>query len=258
MALIFTPPDRYLHVGIFPKPRTVTQRIEDAPPFLSGLRMLFLSDVHLRAGVSDRRLSQLIDSIAAQNASMLLLGGDYGERPQDCQRFFAALRGLSFPLGAWAVCGNNDCCTADFESWLADSGITLLNNAAAFLPLNGGRLAIGGCADHKNGQPQTAGIFDAAPADYRILLSHYPVRPDCGCDLLLSGHTHAGQCNLLGVTPYTLGFERRYALCGVRGMQKIDGMRVLIGNGIGVSRIPLRLGAQPQIYLLEFGNGNFR
>ena len=35
--------------------------------------------------------------------------------------------------------------------------------------------------------------------------------------------------------------------------QRFGDMRMFIGNGIGISRIPLRMGAQPQIYLLNFG-----
>lgn len=252
-----TRPDCDLHLGVFPEPTLITHRIEDAPPFMNGLRALFISDVHLRPCVNHARLSKFIDRIAAQNASMLLLGGDYAETQEDCLRFFAALRELSFPLGAWAVPGNNDRWGHTFERALSESGICLLKNAVHTLTLPGGKLSIGGCDDHKYGQAHTAALFDDAPGAYRILLSHFPVRPNCECDLMLSGHTHAGQCNFLGITPYSLGFERRYRLCGVRGMQKIGGMRVFIGNGIGVSRVPLRLGAQPQMDLLKFSCKDF-
>lgn len=254
MRLIYTRPDPYLHLGFFPQPKVVNCCIEDAPPFMNGLRALFISDVHLRSQVSDEQLSRLVDCIAAQDAEMLLLGGDYGEGIAECRRFFGVLKGLSFPLGAYAVAGNNDAFSdpAALSEIMAQANVCLLKNTAHTIALSGGRLAIAGCDDHKYGSPCTEGIFAEDEKSYRILLSHFPILPDCSCDLLLSGHTHGGQMNLCGITPYSVGFEHRFHLLGVRDMQKIGNMRMLVGNGIGVSRIPLRLGARPQVYLLNF------
>lgn len=254
MNLFFTRPDRHWHLGVFPEAQPISLCIGDAPEFMHGVKALFISDVHLRPGVKDAQLNALVEQIRAQDADLLLLGGDYAETTKDCLRFFAALECLSFPLGAYAVPGNND---RDSMPTLLETmqraGIQLLHNAACSLSLPGGRLAIGGCDDHKYGHPRTKGLFDGVPGDYRILLSHYPVLPDCECSLILSGHTHAGQCNVLGITPYSLGFEFWMHLQGVRGLKRFGDMRMFIGNGIGISRIPLRMGAQPQIYLLNFG-----
>lgn len=259
MRFFHTPADRYLHLGTFPSPQCVHVGIGGAPEFMHGLRALFVSDVHLRAHVSDDRLAALIALIAAQRADLMLLGGDYAETPADCLRFFCALEPLSFPLGAYAVPGNNDVFPVGdiLAEAAAKARVHLLKNRVHTLALSGGNIAIGGCDEHKYGAPRTEHLFSACVDAYRILLSHFPVLPDCPCELMLSGHTHAGQFNLAGLTPYSLGFERRYCLCGVRGLTKNSDMRILIGNGIGVSRIPLRLGAQPQIYLLEFGSKDF-
>ena len=72
---------------------------------MGGLRALFVSDVHLRRGVSDAKLGALIDLIRAQRADLLLLGGDYAETADQCARFFEALRGMHFRLGSYAVPG---------------------------------------------------------------------------------------------------------------------------------------------------------
>ena len=90
----------------------------------------------------------------------------------------------------------------------------------------------------------------------RILLSHYPVLPDERPDLMLCGHTHGGQFNLLGLTPFAIGFERlvsrkphaRY----IAGLHKQGGTQVLVTKGIGASRIPLRVGVRPEICLIRF------
>ena len=133
------------------------------------------------------------------------------------------------------------------------AGIVLLKNDSRLLDLPGGTVEIAGCDDHKYGHPATRDIFRSPNAGYRILLSHFPSPPDCSCDLILSGHTHGGQANFLGITPYSFGFEHRYRLMGVRGISRRGRGHLLIGNGIGISRIPLRLGARAEIYLVKFG-----
>ena len=253
MNLFYTPPDKYLRFGLFPEPELEQAAIGDAPAWLSGTRMLFVSDVHLRRSVSDARLEALIDQLAAAKADMLLLGGDYAESSKDCLRFFRALKRLSFPMGIFAVPGNNDTRNLDaLRRGASDAGVTLLINEARQLNLPGGTLEIGGCDEHKYGSPRTRGLFSDGGA-YRILLSHFPTPPECECELMLSGHTHFGQINLFGITPYSIGVEHRFRLMAVRGSRQIGNMRLIVSGGIGVSRLPMRIGAKPQILLLNFG-----
>lgn len=260
LSLFFTHPDKYIHWGPFPDAQPVRLRIGGIPAFLSGLKAVFVSDVHLRSSVPDASLHSLMDLIAAQNADLLLLGGDYAESREDCLRFFSALAKLRFPLGGFAVPGNNDreCISMpELKTVMEHAGVTLLLNMETEIALPGGKLKIGGCDEHEYGSPRSDHLFKDASDAWRILLSHYPVWPDCCCDLMLSGHTHAGQFNLLGITPYSIGFEHNYHLLAARGLHRFGDMRLLVGNGIGVSRIPLRIGAEPQIYLLEFSSEDF-
>ena len=238
-------PDPYLHIGYVPKPRTERVFIDGAPEFLRGVRAVLCADVHLRACTSDRRLREIIDTIDAANADLLLLGGDYGEGAAQCDRFFDALSHLVFPLGAYAVRGNNDSALSDRPN------VRALINRDICIPFRGGTIAIGGVDDHKYGAPDSCNLFQSA-ADYRILLSHFPIIADCKCDLMLSGHTHAGQVSLLGITPYAVGFERRYPICAVRGLHRMNDLQVYVSRGIGCSKLPIRLGAAPEITLLEF------
>ena len=253
MKLFYTPPDSYFRVSRFPEPVPERVAIDGAPDWLRGTRILFVSDVHLRRGVNGARLEAFIDQLIATGADMLLLGGDYAESSRDCLRFFRALKRAKFPLGIFAVPGNNDTRNLDaLRRGAAESGVSLLINRCLKVHLPGGELEIGGCDEHMYGSPQTRNLFSGG-GSYRILLSHFPAPPECECDLMLSGHTHAGQLNLCGITPYSIGIEREYRLMAVRGLQKIGGMQLFISNGIGVSRLPLRIGAEPRITLLEFG-----
>ena len=73
---------------------------------------------------------------------------------------------------------------------------------------------------------------------------------------MLSGHTHGGQIRLWGRTAYALGFERRMGMLAVHGQEQIGGMRLLVSAGVGVSKLPLRFDAPPEIHLVEFGNNS--
>ena len=247
MSLLRTPPDRYFHAGLFPEPALKGVEIDGAPEWLRGTRMLFVCDAHLRRGVSDARLEAFVDQLAAAEADMLLFGGDYAESPRDCARFFRAMERVAFPLGTFAVPGNNDFRSLrELREGAAAAKIALLENESVRIPMRGGALEIGGCEDHKYGSPRTGDLFSGDGA-YRVLLSHYPAPPECECELMLCGHTHAGQINLLGLTPYSIGVEHKFHLMAVRGLHRIGGMRLFVGNGVGVSRLPLRFGAEPQI-----------
>lgn len=252
MLFTFVRPDRYFHAGVFPLPAIRRIRIDGAPDFLCGLRIGFISDVHLRPCVSDEKLSALMEQIRAMNADMLLLGGDYAETDADCRRFFRFLSEIAPKYGCYGVFGNNDfICRDSLREIMAQSGVRLLLNESALVSLPEGDICIAGSDDHKYGIPETESLFSGE--NYRILLSHWPCAPECTPNLMLSGHTHGGQINLFGITPYFIGFEAAHKIPLIHGLKRIGDMRLFVGKGVGVSRFPIRIGAAAEIYLFEFG-----
>ena len=117
--------------------------------------------------------------------------------------------------------GNNDA-----EAWEGGWALkAVMARAGSKLLVNGGELARERRqAAHRRGgraqarQPDARGLYPEVPARerYRVLLSHYPCMPDARPDLMLSGHTHGGQFNLLGLTPFSIGFERLQPQAGIR------------------------------------------
>jgi len=258
----FSRPDRWLGRCGDLRCEVVRRGIPGAPGFLRGLRALFIADVHIGADTREADIAAFADRIAAQRPDLLLWGGDYSDRPEQARRLFDALRGLQLPLGSFAVVGNND-----REAWpdpealrdvMGASGIRLLLNESATVPLDGGALVIAGVDEHRYGAPDARNLYPATAGGkrYRVLLSHYPVLPASLPDLMLSGHTHGGQFNLLGCTPYTFGFERviahRRAPRYIAGLHRHGGAQVFVSKGVGASRIPLRIGVRPEIDLLTF------
>ena len=259
----FSKPDPYVapcgHLEAF----VTEHRIDGAPPFLRGLRALFIADLHVLPRATRAEIDALAARIAAVEAQLLLLGGDYSDDAEGCVRLFEALGRLRFPLGGFGVLGNNDA-----EAWegnlkslrivMKKAGCRLLVNQSVDLPYSNGRLCIGGVDEYRYGHPRSDGLWRNSPSvnRYRILLSHYPILPKERPDMMLCGHTHGGQFNLLGLTPYAIGFERfnrpRRASQAISGLHDVDGMKLLVSKGVGASRLQLRVGVRPEIDLLCF------
>ena len=259
----FSKPDRYFARCGRLDAVVTEQRIGGAPPFMRGLRAMFVSDTHVLPETSRAQLDALAEMIAGAAPALLLLGGDYSDDAAQCARLFEALGRFSFPLGAFGVLGNNDA-----EAWegnlkalrriMARAGCRLLINQRVDIPMDGGKLCIGGVDEYRYGHARVDGLWPGPDgrARYRILLSHYPVLPDERPDLMLSGHTHGGQFNLLGLTPYAVGFERfthpSRASVAISGLHEVGDMKLLVSKGVGASRVQLRFGVRPEINLLLF------
>ncbi|MEV4186701.1 metallophosphoesterase, partial [Streptosporangium canum] len=81
-----------------------------------------------------------------------------------------------------------------------------------------------------------------------VLLAHQPVQAHQaaahGVDLQLSGHTHGGQ-----MVPFNLVVPLQQPV--VSGLGEVDGTRVYVTRGAGFWGPPVRVGAPPEITLLE-------
>ena len=258
----FSRPDRFIgrcgRLGCAAAERTVS----GVPAFMRGLRLLLICDVHARPETAPGDYRALADRAAALKPDLLLLGGDYADTPEPAERLFEALAPLRLRLGSFAVLGNNDReAFADIQALralTARCGCRLLVNESERIDVDGGALWIAGLDEHRHGRPDPRGLYPERPSEgaYRILLSHYPRPASPAPELILSGHTHGGQFNLLGVTPYAIGFERlfqpRLAPAVIAGQRRAGGCRFLVSKGVGASRIPLRVGVRPEIDLLTF------
>ena len=229
-----------------------------APAWMDGLRVAFASDFHQGPGP----VSPSVGLLRGLRADLVLLGGDFADRPENARRLIEALADVDAPLGKFTVVGNNDREAfpdeGELRRALADSGIHLLVNEQALVKARGHLIAISGVDEARYGAPSMP-PFDPS-ADYRVLLTHYPVLPDVpqneAPQMLLAGHTHGGQFNFLGLTPYAIGFERLGSfapkILRLSGTEVVGRTAVLVSKGIGCSRIPLRVGVRSEIHLLRF------
>ncbi len=237
-------------------------------PSLKGKTLLFVSDIHLSHMFPIEALRRLVRQIAALQPDMLLLGGDYAESPAWQQQFFEEISVIRPLLGSYAVLGNNDTeCFPKNTGKLAEIadrfGITLLKNQTARVAVGEDIICIAGMDDFEYGIHTAKPLFEKCDQSaLRILLSHYPqgavyyagrfdnLQPH----LALSGHTHGGQFSIGGLTPFSIGFERRIhgmKLPAVHGWTDIHQTRLLVSAGIGTSRLPFRLCVPPEIHRIQ-------
>lgn len=231
------------------------------PSDLDGLRIAHVSDLHVH-GVR-RRHDRLIRQLAATPFDLLVLTGDYMSNQGQEPAAFNVLEKLcthAVPAhGVYGVFGNHD--THVLRRMSSPLPIHWLDNKAMTLPglpldLLGFGFLDCGWADtlatlaHWNGDPRSA---DRA----RILLCHYPsclpVAADLGVHLMLSGHTHGGQCRLPGRLALINSSDLPLRLtCGVLRHQET---LCVVSRGLGEVKLPIRLLCPRQIPLLTLRRG---
>lgn len=235
---------------------------------LKGRTLLFVSDIHLSRIFTLDALRRLIHQMDAFQPDMILLGGDYAESSVWQRQFFKEISVLTPPLGIYAVAGNNDTeCfpenIGELKQIAAENGVTLLLNESVRVRAGAEVITIAGLDDFEYGSFPYRPLFDPTTAStFRILLSHYPQgtayysthldgpQPH----LALSGHTHGGQFSICGITPFSVGFERRIhgmKLPVISGWTTLGQTRLLVSDGIGTSRLPFRLCVPPVFHLIR-------
>jgi predicted MPP superfamily phosphohydrolase len=225
----------------------------------SPVRLVLMSDIHVAGpDMPPSRLRRIVQQINALHPDAVLIAGDFvSDKRVASHRYseqdaITPLAGLKARLGAVAVLGNHDHWrdATEVRSQLRRIGVRVLDNEAIRL----GPLTIGGVDDPFTGNDEigrTVLRMRAEPQP-RILLSHSPdVFPRVPADvaLTLAGHTHCGQIRLpfVGALSTMSNYGERYAC----GRIAENGRTLIVSAGLGTSLLPLRLGAVPDIWLVQ-------
>jgi len=151
---------------------------------------------------------------------------------------------------------------------LESQGVTVLSNANAELTVRGGRILLIGVddphLDKDNLGRAMRGVSGIREADRpAMLLGHVPdiveQAPPGRFALTVAGHTHGGQLRFspwkrftpLEVPMIVGGLDSEYP----RGTHVVRGNPLLVSNGLGVSGVPFRFLAPPQVAIVELHRG---
>lgn len=238
--------------------RTVSYRI----PLGQGekeFRIALISDLHLGAFVGVDHIKRIVEAVNAIHPDLIVIAGDLIDddnsilsEPAELQRLSCEFRQLRSEYGTVLTLGNHDPDAADpaFRAFLEKSNIQLLHNQILELRA----VNIIGVSDpaHNKRAPIGNLMADRNPAKPTIVVDHDPRYMDTAvaqnANLILSGHTHAGQFFPASIlTRIALGKHRFY------GHHKVANTHTVVTSGAGFFNLPVRVGTDNEIVKLVIG-----
>lgn len=242
---------------------------KDIPSSFVGKKIVFISDIHCNKYFTQADVGKLVTLINNQKPDLIVIGGDNvcKETPYS-SFFFTEIGKLKSKYGVYTVLGNHDHWenAGLIQGGLNKCGFNICDNRSYWIVEGSDSIKIGGVGDlWEDNQLIDKTISDVTPSAFCILLSHNPeyidiLKPEeTSCiDLMLSGHTHAGQVTLFGlwapILPERIEEDikpqqkRRYGWINEKGIQ------LYITSGIGMGNTPFRFFASPEIAVITLTN----
>lgn len=211
---------------------------------LNSLKVISVSDLHLKNITSIKFLKTLVNTIRETNPDIIVLPGDiaetYGNTTKEkLNEFLEILKGIKSEYGIYAVRGNHDYPgdMADKIDFYKRSGITML--ADSLIELDN-KIYIAGLIYRGNHEKRPIdSLLRFKIKDLPVLLLDHA--PYCleeayknKIDVQFSGHTHYGQ-----IWPLNYITEALYDIAW--GYRKIDGTHFFVSCGVQDAILPGRL-----------------
>ena len=253
----------------------VDVEILNLPESFEGYRVAQISDLHLGTYQKDTLfISTLVDSINNLDVDVVVFTGDIVNRTtNELAPFITTLSRIEARDGVYSILGNHD--YGDYSDWASDEdkkanndlmsdyqckmGWNLLLNETRYLKRGNDSIAVIGVENVGDPPFKNYGsLKDAYPdlndSTVKILLSHNPAHwereisnhNERNIALTLSGHTHAMQISLLGISPASLRYKYWSGLYADDSNQKL-----YVNVGVGTVAMPMRIGANPEITILK-------
>ncbi len=228
--------------------------IDNLDPGFEGFRIAQISDLHVSFIIRRPYVQSVVDKVNALNADLVVLTGDIVDGSvEKLKSSIEPLAALEPKNKRYLILGNHEY-YAGVRSWIEHFralGLHVLLNEYRSVEHKGSTLQLGGVVDPagtamgEGPKPEKA----LGPPGLRILLAHNPklaaASAPMGFDLMLSGHTHAGQ-----FYPWNLAVRLVHAP-HVAGLSREGKMWVYVNPGTGSWGPPIRLGTRPELTLIR-------
>lgn len=247
----------YSVLGAGPTVKRVRVTLDKLPAAADGYKLTLISDIHLSPVLGRDVCQRIVDKANGTNADLIALVGDLADGSvSDLRSAAAPLRQLRAREGVYFSTGNHEYFSGARE-WKAHLsgplGIRVLDNEREELEhfdLAGVNDLAG--EDYDDGPDYAKALSGRDPGRATVLLAHQPSMvldaKEYGVDLQLSGHTHGGQM-------WPGNFLAALANPTLYGLDRYDDTQVYVTRGAGAWGPPVRVGAEPDITVLELRSG---
>lgn len=224
---------------------------------IDSMNIVLVADLHMGYNTRYKDMEKMVSLINESSPDLVVIAGDIFDNNYEAiehpERLTELFRTIESKYGVYAVYGNHDVAETliggfsisskryafrdeRMNQFLADSNITVLedevvNIAGEDIYLVGridGERAGDGTSNRKTLQELTQNL-DKSKAI--IDMEHEPMDlkgvSECGTDLMLSGHTHAGQF-------FPLTVVQPFAWENYWGIKKVGSMYSVVTSGVGV------------------------
>jgi predicted MPP superfamily phosphohydrolase len=240
--------------GVIP----VTITVPGLPKELEGFKIAHITDLHIGLTIRKKYVEEVVEKTLSTNPDLIALTGDIADGNIDKYgEDSLPLTKLGETGKAWLVPGNHDY-YSNWPAWkkkFQSMKLNVLENQ--FVEKE--NFLLGGVTDPaakmygESYGPQPKRAIDPKSTRFKILLAHNPKlaipSAEAGFDLMLSGHTHAGQ-----FFPWTLVVKMIHRP-HYGGLSDEGNMKVYVGPGTGTWGPPVRLGTTPEIALITLVSG---
>lgn len=249
----------------FIKITRINLEIKNLPPAWEGVEIAHLSDFHSkRFGKRESKILKILDELSPD---FVFITGDIVDwQTKDfdsCQSFWRELA-QRYPERIFGVLGNHDyknLRAKNIKELLERAGIDVLLNESMQLKrvsfnseTSGGELSLIGVDDPHLGFDDLDKAMEGVKGKgLKILLAHSPeiFRKLKGrdIDLVLVGHTHAGQINIPILRDFImpLKYDKKY----YRGLFQENSTYLYVSRGIGCTFLPIRFNSFPEVVLIK-------
>lgn len=245
----------------YPVVRNISVSLPYAEKNPAEISILVISDIHMGPKMGIRQLNRIVELANQQNPEIILLAGDIIDEDIDFlkrQGLKKALSKLGAPYGVFGVMGNHEYISGGEEAYafLTANGVKVLRDTTIRVKE---LFYLIGREDFQKrtfegvGRKELSELMKLTTDGFPVVvLDHQPFHPEVaareGAHLMISGHTHHGQLwplNFVTRAVYTLSF----------GYKVVEGMHLVVSNGIGTWGPPVRIGNRPEMVLIDVAFG---
>ncbi len=246
----------------------VSYSAESLPEGLRGFKIALVADIQADWYTDENRLANFMEKVNSTNPDLILMAGDMITGTPDYIKTSAdELSKLNAKYGIYT-------CVGDHDNWayrgdlrrsrrevteaLSGVGIEMVDNQYRKIDVDSSSIGIAFITESYS-QRASLMLIDSlvkktAADDLKIVVVHQPVDKvlnnavSNNINLMLSGHTHGGQVTFLfpfiNLTPTI--FETQH----VKGEFYYEDLMLSVTKGLGMSLVPLRYNATPEVTLI--------